>query len=146
MIFVDVEQLDDGLPIPTYQTEGSGGFDLYSTEDVDVYPGSSKLIKTGIKLAIPPKHVGVIKSRSSLALKGLEVGAGVVDSDYRGEVKVLLNNLNSGSVYHYDFHPIRRGDRIAQMLIIEQPIIVLRDVYELDDSDRGTGGFGSTGR
>lgn len=142
MVWLEVKQVDDSLPIPAYQTEGSGGIDLYATEDKTVEVGEPQLVKTGVKMAVPIGYVGIIKSRSSLSLKGIEVGAGVIDSDYRGEVKVLFHNLNTMDQLPYD---IRRGDKIAQLVVLEQPKTVIVEVNELSETKRDDGGFGSTG-
>jgi dUTP pyrophosphatase len=125
-------------------TPGSAGYDLVSDETAELAAGHSRLFSTGLKIALPNGTVGFIKSRSSLASKfNVEVGAGVIDSDYRGEVKVLLRNLG-----HEPFH-VTSGMRIAQLVIlpIVTPdfIMVRNEHFELDITDRGSGGFGSTG-
>lgn len=136
---------------PTYATDGSAGLDLYADEDCildSVYDGVRKAISTGIAVEIDADKVGLIWPRSGIAVKnGIDTGAGVIDSDYRGEVKVLL--FNHGE-YAYK---IKRGDRIAQLLIVRiaQLLIVpcyrpkIEIVDSLDETERGAGGFGSTG-
>ena len=120
------------------------GFDLCAAEAGSVAPGMQRAVSTGLRVSIPEGFVGLVKSRSGLAFKkGVEVGAGVVDSGYTGEVKVLLHNLCKDETYFFD-----KGTRIAQMVVI--PIyngctaqVVSED--ELGTTDRGTHGFGSTG-
>lgn len=134
-----VKSLSD-LPIPKRQTEGAGGYDLQSDIDITIHRGESRLIPTGYAWEFPVGTVGIIKDRSSMAhKKGLSVMAGVIDSDYRGEVMALLINLGD------EVCEIKKGDRIAQMIIIphRSDELVLAD--ELDDFDRN-GGFGSTGK
>ena len=126
--------------IPKYAHEGDAAFDFYSVEDVLLKIGEKKLIKTGIKMAIPENHVGLIWDRSGLAAKnGIHVMAGVIDSIYRGEILIVLKNLGEG-----DFQ-IEKGMRIAQMLI--QPVVTakLEEVESLDDTERAENNFGSTG-
>lgn len=127
---------------PTRATDGSAGYDLYCHEFHSIGPQSSLLIDCGISIKIPPNHVGIIKSRSGLASKnGLDVAAGVIDSDYRGPLKVLIRNTTMDRPYN--FSP---ADRIAQLLIVPvvTPEIMLVD--SLESSTRGQGGFGSTGQ
>ena len=123
---------------PTRGSEGSAGFDLYAYEPATLWPGCRLLVSTGIACAIPAGWVGIINPRSGLACKGITVDAGVIDSDYRGEIKVLLVH-HEGSAYS-----INMGDRIAQMVVV--PYLAESEVVdELPDTDRGDGGFGSTG-
>lgn len=128
---------------PTYATDGSAGLDLYADEDCildSVYDGVRKVISTGVSVEIDADKVGLIWPRSGIAVKnGIDTGAGVIDSDYRGEVKVLL--FNHGE-YAYK---IKRGDRIAQLLIVPCYRPKIEIVDSLDETERGAGGFGSTG-
>lgn len=125
--------------IPNRATEGAAGFDLYAHSLHDIRPLDRTVVNTGITVEIPPNAVGVIKPRSGLAVRnGIDVMAGVIDSDYRGEIKVLL--INQGD----ELFKVRPGDRIAQILFI--PIITASEVGgNLSETDRGAGGFGSTG-
>ena len=128
------------LPLPKQATEGAAGFDLQSADYVILYPGQRLAIPTGFAWAIPLGQVGMIRPRSGLAVRnGIDVLAGVIDADYRGEVAVVLIN-------HGD-RPfgIKAGDRIAQMVV--QPCMVgfTVECNELPSTDRGNGGFGSTG-
>jgi dUTP pyrophosphatase len=115
-------------------------FDLEADEDTVVYGYSRKLISTGIRMAIPEGYCAIIKSRSGLAVKNsIEVGAGVIDAGYRGEIKVLLCNYGEGSFY------VKPGDRIAQLMIVPVPAVTLEVVEDLDETTRSDKGFGSTG-
>jgi dUTP pyrophosphatase len=125
---------------PKRASEWAAGADLHAGADVTLAPGERALVPTGLQLAIPAGHVGLVWPRSGLAVRhGIDTLAGVIDSDYRGEVRVLL--VNHGA----EPFRIRRGDRIAQLLIqrVEQADFV--PVAELPPSGRGEGGFGSTG-
>ena len=136
-----VEKLDPEAHIPTKASEDDAGYDLYAFEPATVPVWGSYLVKTKIKLALPIGVYGRIASRSGLALKhNIEVGAGVVDRNYRGEICVLLRNF-SGVPYE-----IKKGDRIAQMIITPYRSVQVEETENLADSSRGTGGFGSSGR
>lgn len=133
------------LPLPAYETEGSAGLDLRAaiTEDVTLKPLGRALVPTGLKIAVPHGYEVQIRPRSGLALKhGITClnSPGTVDSDYRGEVCVILVNLGTE-----DF-VVRRGERIAQMVVAQHARIVWERTDELDVTSRGEGGFGSTGR
>ena len=134
------------IPVPSYATAGSAGMDLRACIDapVTIMPGEQGLIPTGLAIALPdPGYVALLYARSGLAIKhGLSPAncVGVIDSDYRGEIVVALRN------YAKEPYTVEPGERIAQMVItpVVQAAIALVD--ELDDTDRGAGGFGSTGR
>lgn len=131
------------LPLPGYATEGSAGMDLRSAEALTIRPGARALVATGIAIALPDDMEAQVRPRSGLAVKhGITVlnAPGTIDSDYRGEIKVPLINL--GTV---DF-VINRGDRIAQMVVAPVVQMELIEVEELDETDRGSSGFGSSGR
>lgn len=131
---------DKKIPIPQQKTAGAAGYDLSSTVHATLKPGERKLISTGFAWEIPINQVGFIKPRSGLAVKhGLDVMAGVIDSDYRGEVKVLLINHSNST------HMINIGDRIAQMVVLLHYSGPLTEVDTLHDTKRGCDGFGSTG-
>lgn len=137
-----VALLSEHAKLPTRATDGSAGYDLYAMEGLNLFANKQQLVDTGVAVEIPLGHVGIIKSRSSMAVKfSVEVGAGVIDSDYRGSIKVLL--YNRGSV---DCHIIERGDRIAQLLIIPIATPSLCVVKHLQATERNQGGFGSTGK
>lgn len=128
------------LPLPKQATEGAAGFDLMAAESFTLTPGSYDTVKTGFAWAIPLGQVGMIRPRSGLAVRsGIDVLAGVVDSDFRGEVAVVL--INHGC---FDFE-INAGDRIAQMVVQPRMVGVTVECDELPSTERGHGGFGSTG-
>ena len=131
------------LPLPSRQTTGSAGFDLASAEpDFVLAPGERRLVSTGLAVEIPPGIEGQVRPRSGLALRhGITMpnAPGTIDSDYRGEVRVILQNLGTEPV------TIVRGDRIAQLVFARYETPELVDATELEQSTRGTGGFGSTG-
>jgi dUTP pyrophosphatase len=127
------------------KSAGAGGYDVSASEDVVVLPGGrAHLVSTGLCMAVPTGCVGILKSRSSLALNhDVEVGAGVIDEDYRGEVKVLLRNFGP------DPFVVSKGMRIAQLLLVKIETPVAEQVEECDSlgaTVRGSGGFGSTGK
>ena len=131
------------LPLPSRQTTGSAGFDLASAEpDFVLVPGERRLVSTGLAVEIPPGIEGQVRPRSGLALRhGITMpnAPGTIDSDYRGEVRVILQNLGTEPV------TIVRGDRIAQLVFARYETPELVDATELEQSSRGAGGFGSTG-
>ena len=127
--------------LPAYATEGAAGADLRAAEDVTLDPGARAAVATGVQVEIPAGHVGLVWPRSGLAVRhGLDTLAGVIDSDYRGEVRVVLVNHGPDTV------TLARGDRIAQLLIQRVERAVFTRVDGLLASGRGEGGFGSTGR
>ena len=135
-----IKRLTTTAKLPTRGSEHAAGLDLYADETTHINTmGAWRAVRTGVAIAIPRGHVGLIWPRSGLAVNsGIAVLAGVLDSDFRGEIKVVLQN------HSLDFFEIKRGDRIAQLLI--QPITMLEPIEaELDDTDRGQSGFGSTG-
>jgi len=133
----------EGLEIPAYQTRGAAGMDLRASVDVLLEPGERDAVSTGFRVAIDEGFEGQVRVRSSLALKrGLIVpnAPGTIDSDYRGELKVLLANIGRETVC------VERGERIAQLVIAPVVRAQVAEVDALDATDRGQGGFGSTGR
>lgn len=131
-----------GLPLPAYATTGAAGMDVVSAEDVVIAPGARHPVATGLALAIPGGFEIQVRPRSGLALKhGITVPntPGTIDSDYRGELKVLL--INHGP----EPFAIARGDRVAQLVLAPVVQAAWEEVGELDATDRGAGGFGSTG-
>jgi len=140
---IKVKRLDKELPLPKRAHRGDAGADLYAAEALTLQPGERALVGTGIAIALPLGTVGLIHPRSGLAAKqGLSVvnTPGTVDADYRGEIKVCLIN--------HDRHTpieIERGMRIAQLVVQCVELVGFAEVEELDDTDRGAGGYGSTG-
>jgi len=132
----------EGLPLPSYATPGAAGLDVVAAEDCDLAPGQCHAVATGFKVAIPTGYEIQVRPRSGLAFKhGISVpnAPGTIDSDYRGELKVLLINHGDASF------AIRRGDRIAQLVPAAVTLARFDEAEDLDDTVRGAGGFGSTG-
>ena len=134
----------EDLPQPSYMTSGSAGMDISAAveEDITVKPGNRALIPTGLTVAVPPGYELQVRPRSGLAVKqgiGILNSPGTIDSDYRGEIKVILINLGDNSI------TIKRGDRIAQMVLCPVPRAVPEEVDELPPTERNDGGFGHTG-
>ena len=141
LLRIRVKRLDEDLPLPVYQTEGSSGLDLYSSEDCILPEGGFRMIPTGIAVEIPPGYEGEVRARSGLAAKfgiGVLNSPGTIDSDYRGEIKVILFNFGQ------DDFEIRKGNRIAQLVFTRVEKVVLVEAEELDSTKRENGGFGST--
>ena len=139
-----MQRLDPGVPLPARAHPGDAGLDLHSAEDVTLKPGERASIATGVAVAIPDGYAGFVVPRSGLAAKhgiGVVNAPGLIDSGYRGEVRVLLVNLDPTEAVE-----LRRGERIAQLVIQQVVEATLREVAELPSSARGEGGFGSTGR
>jgi len=139
-----VRRLDPGLPLPAYAHPGDAGADLCAAEDVELPPGGRATVGTGVAVAVPEGHAAFVHPRSGLAARhGITLvnAPGTVDAGYRGEVRVVLLNTDPAEPF-----TIRRGDRIAQLVV--QPVTRVRflEVAELPASPRGEGGFGSTGR
>lgn len=142
-INVNIKRLDPTVPLPTYAYAGDAGLDLRANEDVAIAPYHRALISTGLAIALPDGYAGFVQPRSGMALKqGLSIAntPGLIDAHYRGELKVIAINLDSEESIH-----IERGERIAQLVIQEVPVVTLTEVAELDETDRGAGGFGSSG-
>ena len=140
---LEIKRLDPDLTLPAYAHEGDAGLDLRAAEDVKLEPFQRTLIATGIAIAIPTGYAGFVQPRSGLAIKqGLGVlnSPGLIDSHYRGEIKVIAINLDPEKTIE-----ITRGDKVAQLVIQPVASIDLTEVDELDETVRGEGGFGSTG-
>lgn len=140
---VQVLRLDPGMPLPAYARRGDAGVDLRSAADVSLKPGERALIPTGIAVAIPDGYAGFVQPRSGLAIRkglGLLNSPGLIDSGYRGEIKIIAINLDPENVID-----IARGERIAQLVVLSVPQCTIVEVDELPGSERGSGGFGSTG-
>ena len=140
---LNIKILDKDMPFPKFAHKGDAGLDLYSTIDYLLKPFERKLIPTGIKIEIPEGYAGFVQPRSGLAIRhgiSLVNTPGLIDSGYRGEIQAILINFDPSETFE-----IKRGDKICQLVImkIENTEIIFKD--ELDDSDRGEGGFGSTG-
>ena len=145
MIRIQIARLPhgEGLPLPAYATPGAAGMDVVAAEDLDLAPGARHAVATGYKVAIPDGYEIQVRPRSGLAYKyGVTVPntPGTIDSDYRGELKILM--INHGA----EPFPVRRGERIAQLVPAAVTKADFDEVEELDSTTRGAGGFGSTGR
>ncbi|GFN36462.1 dUTP diphosphatase [Tepidimicrobium xylanilyticum] len=132
------------FPLPSYKTKGSAGMDLYANldESITIKPMERVLVPTGLYISIPNGYEAQIRARSGLALKHgitLANGIGTIDSDYRGEIGVILLNLSK------EDYTINRGDRIAQLVIVKYERVEFEEVLSLDSTERGEGGFGHTG-
>ncbi|WP_407924169.1 dUTP diphosphatase [Corynebacterium occultum] len=140
---IPLKRLDPDLPMPRRAHRGDAGVDLYAAEDLLLEPGQRGLVGTGVALALPLGTVGLVHPRSGLAARhGLSIvnAPGTVDADYRGEIKVNLINLDPVEKVE-----ISRGMRIAQLLIQRVELVDFLEVEDLDETERGTGGHGSTG-
>lgn len=140
-----IRAADPRLPLPAYQSADAAGLDLLAdlSEPIHLAPGERQAIPTGLAVEIPPGYEGQVRPRSGLALRhGLTLlnTPGTIDADYRGEIRVLMINLGQEAV------EIRRGDRIAQLVVAPVCRATLREVERLGDTRRGPGGFGHTGR
>lgn len=147
MLSVPVHRLDDDLPLPSYAREGDAGADLYARADVRLAAGGGRaLVPTGVVVAIPDGHAGFVLPRSGLAMRhGVTClnTPGLIDAGYRGELRVLLVNTDPREDYE-----VKRGDRIAQLVIqsVEHAGFMAVREHELPPAERGTGGFGHSGR
>jgi len=140
---IPVKRLDPDLPLPQYARASDAGLDLYAAERVVIEPGARALVGTGLAVAIPPGCAGLVLPRSGLALRhGVTVlnAPGLIDAGYRGEVKVLLVNHDPRATA-----TLERGERVAQLVVQTVAAVELLEVDELPASERGDGGFGSTG-
>jgi dUTP pyrophosphatase len=138
-----ITRLDPGIPLPSYARAGDAGADLVTAEDVDLAPGERATVRTGVAIALPDGYAGFVHPRSGLAAKhGVTVvnAPGTVDAGYRGEIKVILLNTDAAKPVS-----LRRGMRIAQLVVQRVENVSFREVSALPDSARGDNGFGSTG-
>lgn len=143
IVELPIKLLDESLEMPSYAYPGDAGLDLRSAESFVLQPFERKTVSCGIALAIPRGFAGLVVPRSGLASKhGISIvnAPGLIDSDYRGEIKVVLINLDPHTTF-----AVQRGDRIAQLVINEVPSVNLLPTTELPETQRGAGGFGSSG-
>jgi len=134
-----VKRIHPEAKIPVYGHPGDAGLDLFSVVDRDLAPGEVFAVPTGIQIAVPPGHVGLVWDKSGISLRGVHRLAGVVDAGYRGEVQVVMINLGPAPF------AVRKGMKIAQLLVQPVATVSVVECEELDDTSRGEGGFGSTG-
>ena len=142
-VVLPIKRLDPTVELPSYAYDGDAGLDLRSNEDVTLAPFERRLVGTGLAIAIPGGYAGFVQPRRGLALReGLSMAntPGLIDAHYRGELKVCAINLDPSKSIH-----IERGERIAQLVIQQVPVVSPLEVDELDETDRGAGGFGSSG-
>ena len=140
---IRIVRLNESAKVPQYTRDGDAALDLCSVTDTEIMPGCRELISIGIAIAIPDGYCGLVLPRSGNALKHgitLPNAPGLIDSNYRGEIKVPLINHDRSESFK-----IAAGDRIAQLLIVECPKVQFEEVSSLDDTNRGTSGFGSSG-
>lgn len=143
VISVPIKRMSPDVQLPSYAYEGDAGLDLRSNESVVLHPFERRLISTGLAIALPDGYAGFVQPRSGLAIKkGLSIlnTPGLIDAHYRGELKIIAINLDPTEPI-----VIEKGDRIAQLVIQAVPSVSLVEVDMLDDTDRGMGGFGSSG-
>lgn len=143
MTTLTVKKMHEDAIIPKYQTKGAAGFDLHSVEDVTIQAGETAMVNIGLSFGIPHGYEGQVRPRSGMAAKHSVTvlnSPGTIDSDYRDSVKVIL--INHGRTGYV----IKKGDRIAQMIISEAKQVDFKEVISLTDTERGFGGFGSTGK
>jgi dUTP pyrophosphatase len=133
-------KLDPQATLPTRAHPDDAGLDLYSLEDAELAPGAGKVVRTGVAVAVPAGHAGLVCDRSSMARRGLKTAGGVIDAGYRGELGVVLWNISGQN------QSVKRGERVAQLLIMPAATPAVRQVDALDATERGVNGFGSTGR
>jgi dUTP pyrophosphatase len=141
---LQISQLDPGLPLPSYAHSGDAGLDLLAASAVTLKPGRRALVPTGVAVAIPPGYAGLVLPRSGRALReglALANSPGLIDSGYRGEVKVVLVNLDFEEPIY-----VARGDKIAQLVVQQIENVEPQITDDLPPSERGAGGFGSSGR
>jgi dUTP pyrophosphatase len=138
-----ISRLDPAVPVPGYARHGDAGADLCAAEDIDLAPGERALVRTGIAIALPEGYAGFVHPRSGLAARhGITLvnAPGTIDAGYRGEIKVILLNTDLAQAVS-----LRRGDRIAQLVVQRVENVTFREVPALPESARGDNGFGSTG-
>ncbi len=143
-IKLPIKRLDPSVELPSYAYPGDAGLDIRSSEDADLAPLERKLIHTGLAIALPDGYAGFMQPRSGLAIKeGLTIvnTPGLIDAHYRGELMIIALNTDKENTIR-----IKRGDRIAQLVIQRVPTVELIEVEELDKTERGEGGFGSSGK
>ncbi|MCW2867794.1 MAG: dUTP diphosphatase [Marmoricola sp.] len=143
MVQIQIRRLDPGLPLPAYAHAGDAGADLHAAVDVVLQPGERALVPTGVALALPEGYVALVHPRSGLAARhGISIvnAPGTIDAGYRGEVQVCLVNTDRREPFS-----VRRGDRVAQLVVQRFETAEFVEADDLPDSERGAGGYGSTG-
>ena len=136
---VRLRKLDPSARVPTYANDSASGLDLYAMATVTLFPGETRLIKTGIAIELPPGYEAQVRPRSGMSSKGIRASFGTIDADYRGDVGVVLVNTTS------EDYAVSVGDRVAQLVVMPVPRVALVEVETLSETPRGSAGFGSTG-
>jgi dUTP pyrophosphatase len=139
-LILKFKRLSETAKLPSKNKKTDAGWDLYADESKTIFFNSKELVTTNLAYEIPAGYALIIKDRSSMATKGITTNAGTCDADYRGTVKVLIRNNNSENF------EIKKGDKIAQFLVVEVPECEIEEVSELNTTERGSGGWGSSGR
>ena len=134
-----VKRIHPEAKLPVYGHPGDAGLDLFAVFDHDLVPGEVFAVPTGVQIAVPAGHVGLVWDKSGISLTGVHRLAGVIDAGYRGEVQVVMINLSAA------LFPVRKGMKIAQLLVQPVSAVEVVEADSLDDTSRGQGGFGSTG-
>lgn len=137
---IEVQKLKPEAKIPTKAHTTDAGFDLYADRAYTIEAGKTMIVCTGISMAIPRDYAGLIWDRSSMGVKGLHRFAGVIDSDYRGEIKVCIHNASD------DVYQVAEGDKVAQLIVQAVPSFFIKEVDSLEETERGNKGFGSSGK
>lgn len=137
---IRVKRTREDAKLPTRAHADDAGLDIYGLEDCLIKPGEGKLLRTGIAISLPRGFFALVADRSSQAKRGLKTAGGVIDSGYRGEIHVVLWNISQAEI------EVRAGDKVAQLLILPVTTPAIQEVSELDETDRGSKGFGSSGR
>lgn len=144
---IKIKRLHENAIIPKYATIGSAGFDFHSVDDIIIYPGETALVKTGLSFEIPINYELQVRPRSGMSLKTklrVSNSPGTVDSDYRGEICIIMDNIDIKSNHRIPYE-IKKGDRIAQGVICPIIQVTFEEVNKLNETERNTGAFGSTG-
>ena len=137
---LEVVKVAPNAVLPTRAHANDAGLDLYNLEDIHLEAGEGKVVKTGVAIALPEGHVGLVADRSSLAKRGIKTAGGVIDEGYRGEIHIVFWNISKNAVH------LKAGERIAQLLILPVATPAVVEVKELDATERGHKGFGSSGK
>jgi dUTP pyrophosphatase len=142
MLNILVKLEDPGLPKPKNEREGDAGYDVFSTENVEIDAGAIAFVRTGLRISIPKGYFALLCLRSSMVLRNLTLAncVGIIDSGFRGEIKIAMRNLNDTKI------SIQKYERVAQLIMMQHYSANFIDVATLESSDRADGGFGSTGR
>ena len=137
---LEVKRLSPDATLPTRAYPDDAGLDIYGLEDALMGPSEGKMLATGVAMAIPVGHVGMVCDRSSMAKKGIKTAGGIIDAGYRGELKIVLWNLSKEQIR------VVRGERIAQLLVLPIQTPAVKEVSDLSSAERGDKGFGSSGK